>query len=111
MLNTESISNIEVQAPRDISGNRKYQLNPEAYLPQGILPLDLVHLFEKTPRTLKLPFLNTSTNYESTPRGSLLGTFEPVDKEINEIHTASWTKLEGQMHQAHTQLRRKKSYK
>ena len=43
---------------------------------------------------LKLPFLNTSTNDESIPRGSLLGTFEPVDKEINKLHT-SWTKLRG----------------
>ena len=41
----------------------------------------------------------------------MLGTFEPVDEEINEIHTTSWTKLEGQMHQAHAQLRRKKGYK
>ena len=109
-LKPESISIIEVQAPRDISGNKKYQLKPKAYLPQGIIPLDLMHSFEKTPRMLKLPFLNTSTNYESIPRGSLLGTFEPADEEINEIHT-SWTKLEGQMHQAHVQLRRKKSYK
>ena len=55
--------------------------------------------------------MNTSTNYEFIPRGSLLGTFEQVDEEINEIHTTSWTKLEGQMQQAHAQLRRKKSYK
>ena len=73
--------------------------------------MDLIHSFKKTPRTLKLPILNTSTNYESIPKGTLLGTFEPVDEEINEIHTTSWTKLEGQMHQAHSQLRRKKSYK
>ena len=91
MLKPESISIIEVQAPRDISGNKKYQLNPEAYLPQGIIPLDLVHSFEKTPRTLKLPFLNTSTNYESIPRGSLLGTFEPVDKEINKLYKVRGT--------------------
>ena len=90
---------------------KKYHLNPEAYLPQGIIPLDLVHSFEKTPRTLKLPFLNTSTNYESIPKGIFLGSFEPVDEEINEIYTTSWTKLEGQMHQAHSQLRRKISYK
>ena len=73
--------------------------------------MDLVHLFEKMPRRLQLPILNTSTNYESIPRGTLFGTFEPVDEEINEIHTTSWPKLEGQMHQAHAQLRRKKSYK
>ena len=42
-LNPESITLIEVQAPRDIMGNRKYQLNPEGYLPQGIIPLDLMH--------------------------------------------------------------------
>ena len=75
------------------------------------MPLDLVHLFEKTPRTLKLSILNMSTNYESIPRGTLLGTFEPVDEEVNEIHKTSWTKLDGQMHQAHAQLRRKKGYK
>ena len=80
MLKPESISIIEVQAPWDISGNKRYHLNPKAYLPQGIIPLDLVHSFEKTPRT---PILNTSTNYKSIPRG----TFEPVDEEINEIHT------------------------
>ena len=74
--------------------------------------MDLVHSFEKTPRTLKLPILNTSTNYESIPRGTLLVRyFEPVGEKINEIHTTSWTKLEGQMHQAHSQLRRKKYYK
>ena len=101
----------KVQAPRDISGNKKYHLNHKAYLPQGIIPSDLIHSFEKTPRTLKLPILNTSTNYEFIPGGTLLGTFEPVDEEINEIHTTSWTKLEGQMHQAYSQLRKKKSYK
>ena len=110
-LKLESISIIKVQAPRDISGNKKYHLNPEAYLPQGIVPLDLVHSFKKMPRTLKLPILNTSSNCESIPRGTLLGIFEHVDEEINEIHMTSWTKLEGQMHQAHAQLRRKKSYK
>ena len=63
------------------------------------------------PRTLKLPILNTSTNYESIPRGTLLSTSEPVDEKINKIHKTSWTKLEGQMHQTHAQLRRKNSYK
>ena len=52
-----------------------------------------------------------NTNYESLPRETLLGTFEPVDEEFSEIHTTSWSKLEGQMHQVHTQLRRKKGYK
>ena len=90
---------------------QKVSLKSQGLFTPRIVPLDLVHSFEKTPETLKLPILNTSTNYESIPRGTLLGTFELVDKEINEIHTTSWTKLEGQMRQAHTQLRRKKSYK
>ena len=64
MLKLESISIIEVQAPWDISGNKKYHLNPEAYLPQGIVPLDLIHSFQKTLKTLKLSILNMSTNYE-----------------------------------------------
>ena len=59
-LSPESIALIKVQAPRDIIGNRKYQLNPEGYLPQGIIPLDLVHSFDKTLRTLYIPILNTS---------------------------------------------------
>ena len=47
-LNPELITLIKVQAPRDIIGNRKYQLNLEGYLAQGIIPLDLVHSFDKT---------------------------------------------------------------
>ena len=92
-LKSESILFKELQAPMDISGNKKYQLNPN-----GIIPLDLVHSFNKTPRVLHLPFLNTSIQYESIPRGSLLGTFEPVDEDVNEIHTTSWEKLEGQVY-------------
>ena len=88
-LKLESILFIEVQAPRDILGNKKYQLNPNAYLPNGIISLDPIHSFEKTPRTLQIPFLNVSTNYKSIPRGSFLGSFEPMDEEINEVYTTS----------------------
>ena len=45
-----------------------------------------------------------STNYESIPRGSFLGTFEPIDEEINEVHTTSWENLD-------RQVRKKRSYK
>ena len=96
-LKLESISFIEVQAPRDILGNKKYQLNLNAYLPNGIIPLDLIHSFEKTPRTLQIPFLNVSTNYEPILRGSFLGTFEPIDEKINEVHTTSWENLDRQV--------------
>ena len=41
-LSPESITLIEVQAPWDIIGNKKYQLNPEGYLPQGIIPLAFI---------------------------------------------------------------------
>ena len=110
-LSPESIALIEVQAPRDIIGNRKYHLNPEGYSPQGIIPLDLVHSFDKTPRTLYIPTLNTSNKYENIGKGSLLGTFEPIDEEVSEVQVTSWTDLEGKMQKAHQQLRRKKSYR
>ena len=110
-LSPESVALIKVQAPRDIIGNRKYQLNPEGYLPQGIIPLDLVHSFDKTPRTLYIPILNTSNDYESIGKGSLLGTFEPIDEEISEVQVTSWTDLEGKMQKVHQQLRKKKSYR
>ena len=92
-LNPKSIALVEVQAPRDIMGNRKYQLNPEGYLPQGIIPLDLVHSFDKMPRTLYIPILNVSSKYESIARGSLLGMFEPIDEEVSEVQVTSWTDL------------------
>ena len=110
-LSPESIALVEVQAPRDIIGNKKYQLNPEGYLPQGIIPLDLVHSFDKTPRTLFVPILNMSSKYESIPKGSLLGTFEPINEEVSEVQITSWTDLEGKMQKAHWQLRKKKSYR
>ena len=86
-------------------------MNPEGYLQQGIIPLDLVHSFDKMPRTLYVPILNTSSKYESIAKGSLLGTFEPIDKEVSEIQVTSWTDLEGKMRNAHQQLRKKKSYR
>ena len=110
-LNLESIMLIEVLAPRDIIGNRKYKLNPEGYLAQGIIPLDLVHSFDKMPRTLYIPILNTSDKHESIAKSSLLGTFEPIDEEINEIQETSLTDLDGKMRKAHLQLRKKKSYR
>ena len=108
-LNPESIALVEVQAPRDIIGNKKYQLNPEGYLPQGIIPLDLVHSFDKTPRTLLVPILNTSSKYENIPKGSLLGTLEPIDEEVSEVQVTSWTDLEGKMQKVHWQLRKRKA--
>ena len=110
-LSPESIALIEVQAPRDIIGNRKYQLNPEGYLPQGIIPLDLVHSFDKTLRTLYIPILNTSNKYESIGKGSLLAMFKPIVEEISEVQVTSWTDLEGKMQKVHQQLRKKKSYR
>ena len=96
-LSPESITLVEAQAPRDIIGNKKYQLNPEGYLPQGIIPLDLVHSFDKMPRTLFVPTLNMSSKYENISKGSLLGTFEPINEEVSEVQVTSWTDLEGKM--------------
>ena len=110
-LSSESIALVEVQAPRDIIGNKKCQLNSKGYLPQGIILLDLVHSFDKTPRTLLVPILNTSSEYESIPKGSLLGTFEPINEEVSEVQVTSWTDLEGKMQKVHWQLRKRKSYR
>ena len=110
-LSPESIALVEVQTPRDIIGNKKYQLNPEGYLPQGIIPLDLVHSFDKMPRAIFVPILNTSSKYENIPKGSLLGTFEPINEEVSEVQVTSWTDLEGKMQKVHQQLRKKKSYR
>ena len=110
-LSPESTTLVEVQAPRDIIGNKKYQLNPEGYLPQGSIPSDLVHSFDKMPRTLFVPILNTSSKYENIPKGSLLGTFELINEEVSEVQVTSWTDLKRKMQKAHRQLRKKKSYR
>ena len=86
-------------------------MNPEGYLPQGIIPLDLVHSFDKTPRTLFVPILNTSGKYENIPKGCLLDTFEPISEEVSEAQVTSWTDLEGKMQKVHWQFRKKKSYR
>ena len=70
-------------------------MNPEGDLPQGIIPLDLVHSFDKMPRTLFVPILNTSSKYENIPKGSLLGMFETINEEVSEVQVTSWTELEG----------------
>ena len=63
------------------------------------------------PRTVFVPILNTSSKYEKIPKGSLLGTFEPIDKEVSEVQVTSWTDLEGKMRKAHQQLRKMKCYR
>ena len=63
------------------------------------------------PRTLYVPILNTSSKYESIAKGSLLGTFEPIDEKISEIQVTSWTDLEGKMQKVHQQLRKKRNYR
>ena len=54
-----------------------------------------MHSFDKTLRTLYIPILNTSNKYENIGKGSLLGTFEPIDEEVSEVQVTSWTDLEG----------------
>ena len=56
-----------------------------------------MHSFDKMPRTLFVPILNTSSKYENIPKGSLLGTFEPINEEVSEVQVTSWTDLEGKM--------------
>ena len=70
-----------------------------------------MHSFDKMPRTLFVPILNTSSKYENIPKGSLLGTFETINKEVSEVQVTSWTDLEGKMWKVHQQLRKKKSYR
>ena len=65
-----------------------------------------MHSFDKTPRTLFVPILNTSSKYENIPKGSLLGTFETINEEVSEEQATSWTDLEGKMQKAHQQLRK-----
>ena len=48
-----------------------------------------MHSFDKMPRTLYVPILNTSSKYGSIAKGSLSGTFEPIDEEASEIQVTS----------------------
>ena len=59
------------------------------------------------PRTLFVPILNTSSNYENIPKG----TFETINEEVSEVQVTSWTDLGGKMQKVHQQLRKKKSYR
>ena len=63
-----------------------------------------MHSFDKMPRTLFVSILNTSSKYENIPKGSLLGTFEPINEEVSAVQVTSWTDLEGKMRKAHWQL-------
>ena len=70
-----------------------------------------MHSFDKMPRTLFVPILNTSSKYENIPKGSLLGMFETINEELSEVQVKSLTELEGKMQKAHWKLRKKKSYR
>ena len=70
-----------------------------------------MHSFDKMPRTLFVPILNMLSKYENISKGSLLGTFEPINEEVSEVQVTSWTDLKGKMRKAHWQLRKRKSYR
>ena len=68
-----------------------------------------MHSFDKKPRTLFVPILNTSSKYENIPKGSLLGTFETINEEVSEVQVTSWTDLEGKCERCTNNLGKRKA--
>ena len=67
-LNAHSVSAIQIKTPPNLQCNVNYILEITDKLPKGMVPLEVVHKFEKTPRNLVIPILNYTNKTITVPK-------------------------------------------
>ena len=87
-----SISVIEVRTPEIPEPSNIYKLDFSTFLlPKGVIPLDVMHCMDhKTPKTLKVPILNTNTTISSLGKNSCVAALVPAGK-CEQIQEVKWS--------------------
>ena len=94
ILKPNSISVIAVKTPKVPDTNILYEVDSEFQLPEGIIPLDVLHKVDhKMPRELNIHRLNISSNSLSTNKNTLIGTLTPATK-VENICSINWSTLD-----------------
>ena len=90
-----SISVIEIWTPEIPDSNNIYELDFNTFkLPEGIIPLDMMHCMDhKIPRTLKVPILNINNTISSLAKNSPIVTLAPAGK-CEQVQEIKWSVLQ-----------------
>ena len=87
-----SVSVLEVAAPPNITSSTGYIVDAAEGL-EGFVPLETVHKFDKTPRTLKIPVLNYTNKEITIPKKTHLGKLHNLEDKVDAISETSWKQL------------------
>ena len=89
-----SVSIVEVKTPKLTDSTNLYELNADIFqLPEGIIPLDVLHrVYHKTPQYLSIPILNAKNILCDTSKNTLIASTHPSGKCI-EVQEISWGRL------------------
>ena len=90
-----SISIVGIKTPTLQNSYNLYELNLDTFqLPQGIIPVDVLHRIDhKTPHSLSAPILNTNNNFCSICNNSSIATLMPAGK-CEELPEVSWSRVQ-----------------
>ena len=68
-LQGRSITWISIKTPRNIQGNSVFEINLDGQLPNGLIPLDVLHNIEhKQPQEMLIPLLNVMNSVVRLPK-------------------------------------------
>ena len=85
-----SIIWISVKMPRNIQINSVFEINLDRQLPNGLIPLDVLHNIEhKQPQEMLIPLLNIMNAVVKLPKNTILGSITKVNKAENVQHMYS----------------------
>ena len=92
-LQPNSISILEITTPKTLTSTGGYCLDSSNDLSKKLIPLDIIHRFQKTPGSLYIPVMNVSTTKQVIPKNTTLGKFVAIEEEINEVEETDWSEI------------------
>ena len=79
-LHSRSITWISVKTPRNLDINSLFEINLDRQLPNGLIPLDVLHnINNKQPQELIIPVLNTANTDIKLLKNTVLGSITRVN--------------------------------
>ena len=92
-LSPHSVTVVSIETPLNISTNQIYKINHKFHLPNGMIPIDVVHKFDnKIPHKLKVPMFNTNNCITSITKNTALVSLRAAEN-VNSIFSLDWDKL------------------
>ena len=110
-LQSRSITWISVKTPRDLDINSLFEISLDRQLPNGLIPLDVLHnIKNKYTQELIIPLLNTANTDIKLLKNTILGSIARVDN-VECIENFSSNKTQSISGKAHDETQLKQQVK